>query len=109
MDKKFKIEVGQILIIETDDFFASKDIETSKQNFGGRLARFHLKKGEKIEIRYPFAWNYRTEDNVYFHSDEEYLLQKCSLFGKIIEFVRSNNKANLEEILRLNLYEKNIC
>lgn len=107
MSKKLKIEVGQIFIVDTDDFFASKDIElTSKSKFGGRLARFHIKKGEKIEIRFPFAWNYRTEDNIYFHSDENYLLEKCSLFGIILEDVRFKNKATLEEILRLELYQR---
>lgn len=103
----FKIEVGQIFEIVTDDFYASKNIEAiANEYFGGREARFYLKKGEKIEIRFPFAWNYRTEDNIYFHSDNDYILSKCKLLGKVEAKVKSNNKASLEEILRLELYDK---
>lgn len=103
----FSIEVGQIFEVITDDFYASKNIErVSKENYGGREARFYLKKGEKIEIRFPFAWNYRTEDNIYFHSDNDYILSKCKLIGKVDDKVRSNNKATLEEILRLDLYHR---
>lgn len=101
-----EIEVGQILEVITDDFYASKNLRESKEIYGGREARFHLKKGEKIEIRYPFAWNYRTEDSIYFHSDEDYILSKCKLIGKVKSDVKSNNKANLEEILRLDLYDR---
>ena len=103
----FKIEVGQIFEIVTDDFYASKNIEAiANERFGGREARFYLKKGEKIEIRFPFAWNYRTEDNIYFHSDNDYILSKCKLIGKVEAKVKSNNNASLEEILRLELYDK---
>jgi len=103
----FKIEVGQIFEIITDDFYASKNIESIvNQSFGGREARFYLKKGERIEIRFPFEWNYRTEDNIYFHSDNDYILSKCKLIGKVEAKVKSNNNATLEEILRLELYDK---
>jgi hypothetical protein len=103
----FKIQVGQIFEVIADDFYASKDIErVSKESYGGREARFYLKKGEKIEIRFPFEWNYRTEDNIYFHSENDYILSKCKLIGKVEAKVKSNNKATLEEILRLELYDK---
>ena len=103
----FKIEVGQIFEIVTDDFYASKNIEAiANEYFGGREARFYLKKGEKIEIRFPFTWNYRTEDNIYFHSDNDYILSKCKLIGEVEAKVKSNNNASLEEILRLELYDK---
>ena len=103
----FKIEVGQIFEIVTDDFYASKNIEAiANERFGGREARFHLKKGERIEIRFPFAWNYRTEDNIYFHSDNEYILSNCKLIGKVEAKTKSKNNATLEEILRLELYDK---
>ena len=101
------IEVGQIFEVTSDDFYASKNLERiSLGNFGGREAKFYLKKGEKIEIRFPFKWNYRTEDNIYFHSDNDYILSKCKLFGIVDEKIRSSNNASLEEILRLNLYRK---
>lgn len=99
-----KIEVGIILEVITDNFYASKDINSSV-DLKGRQARIHLKKGEKIEIRFPFAWNYRTEDDLYLHSEPDYLTENCKIFGKILDDVRFKNKANLEEILRLDLYK----
>lgn len=98
------IRQGQIWMVIADDFFATTDLD--KEKYKGRKGRVHLLKGEKIEIRFPFAWNYRTEDNIYLHSDESYILEKCVLFGTVTEKVRANNKATLEEILRLDLYEK---
>jgi hypothetical protein len=101
------VKVGQIYEVMTDDFYASKTLDiTNRDKFGGRDARFHLKKGEKIEIRYPFEWNYRTEDNIYFHSEEKYLLDRCKLHGVVDDKVKSNNKATLEEILRLDLFKR---
>jgi len=100
MDNR-KIEVGQIWEVADDNFYATKDIPSLKLK---RQAKFHLKKGEKIEIRYPYAWHYRAEDNFYAQSDEKYILDKCNYFGKVNEDIRFSNKASLEEILRLNLY-----
>ena len=98
-----KIEVGQIWEITDDNFFGTTDVNVKNIK---RELRFHVKKGDKIEIRFPFAWNYRTECNYYIHSKPEYILDKCKLYGVIKEDIRYNNKANLEEILRLNLYNK---
>jgi hypothetical protein len=101
--KIMKIEVGQIWEITDDNFFGTTDVTVGDVK---RELRFHVKKGNKIEIRYPFEWNYRTECNYYIHSKPEYILDKCKLHGVIKEDVKSNNKANLEEILRLDLYHK---
>jgi|GEM_PF-4626742 len=96
-----KIEVGQIWQVESDTFYA-----TVEETLRGvkRTLGFHIKKGDKFEIRFPFAWNYRTECNFYVHSKTDYILDNCKLFGTVKEDVKSNNKASLEEILRLNLY-----
>lgn len=102
-----KIEVGMILEVITDNFYASKDLKHAiNVDLKGRVPKFHLEKGEKIEIRFPFEWNYRTEDNIYFHSEPNYLIENCKLYGYVLENVRSNNKANLEEIIRLQLYKR---
>ena len=108
---KQKIQVGFILEIITNSFYATKrinDIQKEKIGLGKRDISIHLKKGEKIEIRFPFEWNYRTEDNLYFNSNEEYILANCKLIGKVKEEIKFQNKANLEEILRIGLYEKEL-
>jgi hypothetical protein len=64
-----------------------------------------IRVGEKIEIRYPYAWHFRTEDNKYFQAEPEEIKRACSLYGEIIWEVKLENKANLEEILRLKLYK----
>ena len=92
------IEVGQIWEVTTEDFLTSGREEKTKR-------QTKLKLGEKIEIRYPYSWHFRTEDNIYFHAEEATILQNCRHFGTIIEHVRFQNKANLEEILRLRLYK----
>lgn len=100
---KSEIIVGQIWEVVDENFYATKKITSIKTE---REARFHIKKGEKIEIRYPFEWNYRCEDNFYAHSDAQYILDKCKLFGTVKSEIKYKNKANLEEILRLDLYDK---
>jgi len=99
-----EIKVGQIWIVETDVFKGSKDCNSSLRD----VKEIHtLKKGERIEIRYPYEWHYRTEDNIYLNSSDEDIKKNCVLLGDIDEKVRTGNKAKLEEILRLNLYTQN--
>jgi hypothetical protein len=101
-EKKFaegKIEVGQIWEVVSDCFFTSD--KKSEYNRPIKLA-----KGEKIEIRFPYEWHFRTEDNFYFHAFPEMIFENCKPFGVIMPDVRFNNKANLEEILRLKLYHE---
>ncbi len=94
-----KIEQGQIWEIITDNFLTSGDNDYYKRPT-------KLLRGEKIEIRYPYVWHFRTEDDFYFHATPEMILENCKLFGNVYHNVRFNNKANLDEILRLTLYEK---
>lgn len=94
-----KIEVGQIYEVVTDSFLSS-----GRSNDYKRPVK--LKKGEKIEIRYPFEWHFRTEDRIYLHCDPNVILENCELHGVILEHVSFNNKASLEEILRLRLYDR---
>lgn len=95
--EKIKIEPGQIWEVITDSFFTSKRNNTFNRNL-------KLDRGEKIEIRFPFAWNYRTVDNHYFDSPEKMILDNCRLFRVIIPEIKSANIASLEEILRLKLF-----
>lgn len=99
MSNTIKVEVGQIYEVVTDNFYGSKDVTDMP-----RPAKFHIEKGEKIEIRFPFAWHYRTIDNMYLQSDEEYLLDNCKIYGIIDSRIRFENRASLEEILRLKLF-----
>ena len=93
-----EIKVGQIWQVTTDNFTTSGDHNKYKRPL-------KLAKGEKIEIRHPYAWHFRTEDSHYFHADAEMILQNCKLFGEIFDKVRLQNRANFEEILRLRLYD----
>ena len=94
-----KIKVGQIWEVTTGRFLTS-----------GRNNKYHrpivIGKGEKIEIRYPYEWHFRAEDNSYFHASEIMIFENCKLIGIITESVRFRNKATLEEIIRLDLYKK---
>lgn len=98
--KKEEVRQGMLLQVVTSNFLTSGENRES----GSRQVK--LKKGEIIEIRYPYAWHFRTEDNLYFHATEEMITKNCILYGKIWENVRSSNKATLEDILRLYLYDR---
>lgn len=98
---KDKICVGQIWEVITDKF---KTTEQKTEN--GRKVITVLKKSEKIEIRYPYEWNYRTIDNKYFHSEPAEILKHCKLYGVIFDRVRFKNKASLQDIINLELYDK---
>jgi len=93
-----KIEVGQIFIVKTDTFITSG--RSNKFNRG-----FQLKKNELIEIRYPYAWHFRTIDSHYWHAEPEELLKHCELFGTIWGNVRFKNKSSLSEIINQSLYD----
>lgn len=94
-----KITQGQIWEVTTENFLTSGNNDKHKRPT-------KLLKGEKIEIRYPYAWHFRTEDNFYLHAEPEMILQNCKLFGIIWEKVEWQNKANLDEILKLGLYDR---
>ena len=93
------VEVGQIWEVLED-----MPVDPKDENYGGR--KILINKGEKIEIRYPYAWHFRTIDNVYLHVDESILLKKCKLYGIIWDKVRSTNRADLREIINLKLFDE---
>ena len=94
-----KIEVGQIWEVITENFLTS-----------GNDDKHHrptkIRKGEKIEICYPYAWHFRTEDNIYLHATPEMILENCKLVGIIWQKVKWMNLAKLDEIINLHLYDK---
>lgn len=93
-----KIEVGQIWEVLTDTFISSGHKQPHKRGI-------KLNKGERIEIRYAYEWHFRTVDKLYMHADPETIQANCKLFGMVWGKVSYNNKASLEEILRLKLYD----
>lgn len=95
-----EIKTGDLFKITTDNFLTSGKEPPTKHNRSVKL-----NKGEIIEIRYPYAWHFRTEDDFYFHATEKMIIDNCAFHGKIDEKIRSKNKAKLEEILRLDLFE----
>jgi len=94
------IKVGQIWQVETDSFLTSGNDDRKN----GRQLK--INKFEKIEIRYPFAWHFRTVGNEYYHAYTDMILENYKLFGEVKPEIKDDNKANLEEILRLKLYNK---
>jgi hypothetical protein len=97
---KIEIKQGQIWQVTTNEFLTSgKD---GNKTFNRQLK---INKGEFIEIRYPFAWHFRTEDNLYLHAEPDMIIENCKHVGDIWEKVRWNNKANLAEIINLHLYD----
>jgi len=95
----FKImKQNEIYEVVTDNFLTSGESNKTKRPL-------KIFKGEKIEIRYPYDWHFRTEKNEYFHAKEEEILKNCKLIGVINEKIAWENLASLEEILRLKLYK----
>ena len=98
-EQENKIAVGQIWEVTTETFLTSGDSSKYKRPI-------KLSKGEKIEIRYPYDWHFRTEDDHYLHAREDHISQNAKLYGIIWEKVRFNNNAKLKEILDLRLFDK---
>lgn len=94
-----EIKQGQIWLV-INDFWTSGETVRIK----GRNAKVLIKKGEKIEVRYPYEWHLRTEDSLYFHIPAQKLLKNCILFGVINEETKFQNKLNLDEILEKKEY-----
>lgn len=95
-----EIKQGQIWEITTDMFFTGgKDATTYYR-------QLNIKKGERIEIRYPYAWHFRTEDHHYFQAEPEMILENAKLIGVIWDKVKWQNNANLKQIIELSLFDK---
>lgn len=95
-----EIKQGQIWIVKTDSFITS-----GRSNSFRRGIKLH--KNELIEIRYPFAWHFRTIDNHYWHAEPEEILKHCEIFGIIWDNVKRANNCDLSEIVNLSLYDNN--
>ena len=76
----------------------------AKGQGGGLFSKIKLPKGALIEIRFPFAWNFRDERNEYSHCGPEILIKNCSFFGIIHEKVLHANVFKLRDIVRNRLY-----
>ena len=98
-----RIQAGQIYEIIDDSFFTTGEASVISSS---PKRPVNLLKGEKIEIRYPYEWHFRTIDNKYYHCEPEMIEKHCKPYGIIWENVRFGNSCKLEEILRLNLFTK---
>lgn len=97
-----KVHVGQIWKVHTA-FYANPTSFTKKD--GERQIKVMIDVGEYIEIRYSYAWHFRTYDNMYMQVDEPTLVGCCDLHGVIWENVRFNNLASLKVILDHRFYD----
>lgn len=100
-----KVEVGQLWKVKKD-FWSSGRSHTEAKNGSHREVKISIKKGEVIEVRYPYAWHLRTVDGWYFHIAEEKLLSRCKLWAVIDSEIRFGNRHQLKTILEEKLYTK---
>lgn len=98
------IEQGQIYMVKTYTFAVNqKDIEYDREEIKRKVL---LQYGEYIEIRYPYAWHFRTIDNHYFQVGEKDILANCTLIGKVKEDIKWQNQADLRQILDNKMYDQ---
>ena len=97
-EKIHKIEQRELLEVVTP-FLCNQSSEVIKR-------KIQLEVGEIIEIRFPYAWHFRTIDNVYLQADEDVLAVNTKAYGRVWENVAFRNQCNLKIILDNNLYEK---
>lgn len=101
------IRQGQIWEVVNDGLIGNRDKwEKCAHCQQGYKIYLHEKipVGMKIEIRFPYAWHYRTEENKYYQSDEDEILKYCRLVGNVREDIKWNNRHNLDEILQQGLW-----
>jgi hypothetical protein len=99
------IKVGQIWQVVTDNFYTSDRSDKIAINNDRRYALVNLNRNEFIEIRYAFAWHFRTYDDLYLHAYPKEILKHCRLIGNIDEEIRFKNHHNLSQILADKLYK----
>ena len=95
-----QIEVGMLLMVEVE-FWSSGDTEQGNTN----IKRLY-KKGEILEIRYPYAWHFRDVNNNYDHATAKTLIANCSFYGLIHADVISTNNTKLDSIISSGLFHK---
>lgn len=100
IDEFINIEVGQLFVVEKAFWTSGNETD------GGFKVKRFMKKGTVIEIRYPYAWHFRTSGNTYDHATEKTIRLKCSFFGVIHDSIRFGNNHSLSQILKDNLYHK---
>lgn len=92
------IEVGQLFIAD-QSFWTSGETKDR-----GSLIKRKIFKGDILEIRYPYAWHFRTVENWYDHVDEKTLIKYCTFYGTIDSDVQFSNKHDLKQILDEKLF-----
>lgn len=101
------IRQGQLWKITTNEFCGNIDVRKECEHCGNvtrHTERVRLKEGDIIEIRYPYEWHFRTEDNRYIQAEPDVILNNATLIGKVNEDIRFNNRHKLNEILERKLY-----
>ena len=74
-----------------------------KDNVGDR--KVVIEKGEIIEWRFESDNHFRTIDDKWFWVDDDIWVKHCLKIGKVHDDVNWKNKANTEEIWRLQLFD----
>ena len=99
------MSTGELFIVEKDmpAYISGYDNQSHKV-IGNR--QVIIAKGEIVEFRYSYGVHFRTRDDKYFYVDGKVFNEHCKPYGNVWEKVRWINKANLDEILRLNLYHE---
>lgn len=92
------IESGDLFKVTTDKFLTS-----GEQNELKRPVK--LKKGEIIEIRFPYAWHFRTcLDDQYFHAKEDVILENCEYIGSVEKQIKWENNMKTRDIIVNGLF-----
>ena len=99
------MKVGEIYEVNCDFWTSGREDKLIEMEGSVRKVRSLIKKGEFIELRFPFEWHFRTLDDIYFHAPGHILFENCRYFGLIDEKVRFENKQKLKEILNLRLFK----
>lgn len=102
-----KITVGQIWLVIEEMKADGREHVTCESCGHTHLENtsIMIPKGTFIEIRYPYAWHFRTVENKYLHSEPEDIINSAKLFGVLHKKVGWENRKTLAEILAEGLYD----
>ena len=101
------IRQGQLWKVTTNELCGNIRVRKECKHCGNITSiteRVRLKEGDIIEIRYPYAWHFRTEDDRYIQAEPEVIRNNATLIGEVNEQTRFNNMHKLSEILERKLY-----
>ena len=94
-----------IRVSQDQVWWIEKDMQCVGNPIGKKTRKVTLKAGQPIEIRFSYAWHFRTLNNKYYQVGEDVLRNHCVPVGKIWNDVHFSNGFDLQQIWDMSMFK----